>query len=300
MEIGEGAFRGSEAVAAGLLTPNQLRGPRFRRLYPDVYVRSGDAEPDLHLRSCAAYRYVEGHGVLGGWSAATLLKALCVPADAVPEVVVEHDVRTRPGLLVRRGVVAPGDRRWAGECLVTSPLVTAWDLARRLDLVDAVVVLDALARVGAPGRPPFRPEELLALRARRAGARGCRGLDEVVRLADPRAASPPETRMRLALTFAGIPPRVQYSIRDRFGRMTFDLAYPEARLGVEYDGEVHRSLGYDDRRRDLRAGAVGWHVMRFGASGVSTTVEQAVSLISAQRRERLRLLSITTPAWSEA
>jgi Protein of unknown function (DUF559) len=297
VEIGEGPFRGSEAVAAGLLTPNHLRGPRFRRLYPDVYVRSGDREPDLLLRSRAAYRYVEGFGVLGGWSAATLLEAPCAPADAVPEVVVEHDVRNRPDLLVRRGVVERGDRHWVGDCLVTSPLVTAWDLARRLDLVEAVVAVDALARVGAPGRAPFRPEALLGLRTQRPGARGSRSLDEVVRLADPRAGSPPETRMRLALTFAGIPPQVQYPIRDRFGRMTFDLAYPEALLGIEYDGEVHRSLGYDDRRRDLRAGALGWHVMRFGASAVSVTTDEAVHLITAQRLQRL---SIMTPSWSQA
>ena len=31
-------FRGSAAVGAGLLTPGVLRGPRFTRLFPDVYV----------------------------------------------------------------------------------------------------------------------------------------------------------------------------------------------------------------------------------------------------------------------
>ena len=33
-----GVFRGSDAVASGVLTADQLRGPQFRRLYRDVYL----------------------------------------------------------------------------------------------------------------------------------------------------------------------------------------------------------------------------------------------------------------------
>ena len=59
------AFRGSRAVAAGLVTPDRLRGPRFQRLLPDVYGASLPGyRPALLLRSLAAYRLVEGHGVL--------------------------------------------------------------------------------------------------------------------------------------------------------------------------------------------------------------------------------------------
>jgi len=71
-------FRGSLAVAAGLVTPDRLRGPRFQRMLPDVYARECD-EPDLVLRSLAAYRLVEGRGVLSGYSAAALLDADCAP-----------------------------------------------------------------------------------------------------------------------------------------------------------------------------------------------------------------------------
>jgi hypothetical protein len=35
----EGPFRGSVAVARGSVTKNQLRGPRYVRLFPDIYVR---------------------------------------------------------------------------------------------------------------------------------------------------------------------------------------------------------------------------------------------------------------------
>jgi hypothetical protein len=54
------------AIAAGLVTAKMLRGPRFLRVFPDTYVRRASASPDLRLRSLAAYRYVEGRGVLSG------------------------------------------------------------------------------------------------------------------------------------------------------------------------------------------------------------------------------------------
>jgi very-short-patch-repair endonuclease len=113
----------------------------------------------------------------------------------------------------------------------------------------------------------------------------------VVTLADPRAASPMDTRLRLLLVFAGLPPEVQFTVQDRQGRMHFDLAYPEALLAVEYDGRGHEELGYGDRRRDLRSGALGWHTMRFDKAAVLQTPVETVALVRAQRERRLRLLS---------
>ena len=52
------AFRGSHAVAAGLVTRDRLRGPRYRRVLPDVYCRAAADPSDLLLRSLAAYRLV--------------------------------------------------------------------------------------------------------------------------------------------------------------------------------------------------------------------------------------------------
>ena len=77
------AFRGSQAIAAGLVTRGRPRGPRFQRLLPDVYCRAV-AKPDLLLRSLAAYRLVEGRGVLAGYSAALVLGAACTPHPDTP------------------------------------------------------------------------------------------------------------------------------------------------------------------------------------------------------------------------
>src|SRR6476659_7862964 len=77
-------FRGSYAVAAGLVTRDRLRGPRYRRLLPDVYCRAAADPSDLLLRSLAAYRLVEGRGVLSGYSAAVVLGAGCAPRPETP------------------------------------------------------------------------------------------------------------------------------------------------------------------------------------------------------------------------
>src|SRR4051794_27036723 len=150
------AFRGTDAVAAGLVTPDQLRGPRFRRLFPDTYVRAED-RVDLALRSRAGYRYVEGRGVLAGYSAAELLGASYGPADAPVEVLLlDGPQRDHAGLLVRRDRIAPREIVEVDGVRLTSPLRTAYDLGRGDDPVEAVVAVDALARVCG-----FEPDLLL-------------------------------------------------------------------------------------------------------------------------------------------
>lgn len=254
-------FRGTHAVATGVLTPKMLRGPRFRRLFRDVYV-AADVEVDLALRSCAAYLLVEGSGVLGGYSAAELLGASCGPEEAPVEIVSPTRMRSRPGLLVREGVVPPGERRPVGEVLVTSPLHTAFRLACRLPLVEAVVSVDALTH-----RFALDPWAVVRFGYRYLGAPGSGQLPEVARLADPRAESPMETRIRLAIRFDGLPLPV---LQHPAGSYDLDMAYPEVLIAVEYDGREH--LTPERARRDLDRQAfltaAGWKVLRFRAADV--------------------------------
>jgi hypothetical protein len=118
------AFRGSAAIAAGVVTPKVLRGPRFLRVFPDTYVRAGAEPPDLRPRSLAAYRYVEGHGVLSGYSAAVLLGADCAPEDAPAEVTVSGGRRIHPGLRVHREELAADEVHPCCGVVVTSRLRT--------------------------------------------------------------------------------------------------------------------------------------------------------------------------------
>lgn len=270
-------FRGSLAVARGLVTPAQLRGPRFRRLFPDVYVRAG-VEVDLALRSQGAGLFVAGRGVLGGFSAAEVLGASCGPAGAPAEVVMLGGRRQRPltGLTVRRDALG-GDEitEYAGSA-VTAPLRTAYDLARRLPLREAVVAVDALAHVHG-----FEPAELLRVDGDRPGRRGSGQLPEVVRLANPLSGSPMETRIRLALLVGGLPePVLQHPV----GPYLLDMAYPRLRIGVEYDGREHlapeRALRDLDRQAHLTA--AGWRkIFRFPAG---TVLHRPDSIPTAVRR----------------
>lgn len=267
-------FRGTQAVASGVLSPKMLRGPRFRRLFRDVYV-SSDVEVDLALRSEAAYLLVEGAGVLGGYSAAELLGASCGPQEAPAEVVSPTRIRARPGLLVREEVV-PMEERWrVGEVQVTSPLHTAFRLACRLPLVEAVVAVDALTH-----RFSLDPWDVVRFGHRYLGAPGSRQLPDVARLADPLAESPMETRIRLAIAFDGLPlPVLQHPV----GAYDLDMAYPDALLAVEHDGRRH--LTPERARRDLARQAylssTGWTVLRFGAADV---LHRPRTVASAVRR----------------
>ncbi|TQM14725.1 hypothetical protein [Pseudonocardia kunmingensis] len=203
-------FRGSAAVAAGVLTPGVLRGPRFRRLYPDIYV-AARRELDLVLWSLAAYLLVEGRGVLAGWSAAELLGASCGPLGA-PATVLMFPGRQRgrcPGLAVRRGTVDPDETTWRRGCRITRPVRTAFDLARWAPtLVEKVVAVDALAY-----RHRFAIDAVRQLAGRYLGVYGGAELPRVCALANRLSESPMETRIRLALVLGGLPvPVVQHRV----------------------------------------------------------------------------------------
>jgi very-short-patch-repair endonuclease len=250
-------FRGSDAVADGLLTRAVLRGPRFRRLLPDVYVRA-DVEVDLVVRSLAAAVLVGERGVLGGYSAAELLGASCGPLNAPAEVIVSGRHRSRRGLFVRTEDV-PLAERWRVEgTIVTSPVRTALDIACRGSLIEAVVGVDTLAH-----RFGFPPQDVVRCAYGHPGRRGGTRLPQVVRLANPLADSPMETRIRLAIVLAGLPvPDLQYPV----GPYLLDLAYPDVMIAVEYDGREHltqrRAMRDLDRQAYLTA--AGWRrILRF-------------------------------------
>jgi very-short-patch-repair endonuclease len=249
-------FRGSVAVASGVLTPSVLAGPRFRRLFPDVYV-CAEVEPDLAVRSFAAAVLVGDRGVVGGCSAAELLGASCAPLAAPAEVVVPGRRRAPPGLVVRVEKVPSAERWRVRAAAVTSPVRTALDLACRVPLVEAVVGVDALAH-----RFGFPPHDVIRCAYDHPGRRGAARLPRVVKLARPAAESPMETRIRLAIVLAGLPePQLQVPV----GPYRLDMAYPELRLGIEYDGREHldqaRALRDLDRQAYFTARA--WRIVRF-------------------------------------
>jgi len=143
----------------------RLRGCRYRRVFPDIYLPA-DAPDDLATRSRAAYLLVRDQGgVLAGYSAASLLSADCAPTGQRPKCwfPVMHG-RIQGCGSTRCG--ARGGPQLRRRCRVTTALRTAWDLARWLPLAEAVVAVDSMARRGG-----FVPSRLLE---RRPGARRAR------------------------------------------------------------------------------------------------------------------------------
>ena len=282
------AFRGSLAVAAGLLTPDRLRGPRFRRLLPDVYIPTRVEPPDLLLRSLAAYRLVEGRGVLAGYSAAALLDAHCAPhPDALAEVTVPGGgQRPHTGLRVRRDRLHPDEITHVGDVACTTPRRTAFDLARDDDPAEAVVAVDRLAN-----RHRFHPDLLLHYSAHCRGRRGVAQIPWVLTHASPYSGSPMESRLRLLITEAGLPrPAVQWVVQDLATRTAvwLDLAWPELMIGIEYEGEPHTEPGrvLRDVGRYIRLVDRGWRIYRYTKLDVYGQPERIIDELTRARSAR--------------
>jgi very-short-patch-repair endonuclease len=242
-----------------------LQGPRYQNLARGAYWVSG--QPLSHGRRIQAFRQVlPPTAVLGGWSAAWALGLPWAEASAPVEVVMPADARarTRRGLVVRADRLAPAEVVTTDLGPATSPARTAFDLGRRCELAvaEAVAVVDALIRL-APGGI-YGVRELAATHLR---ARGRRRLFDVLALADPRAESRPESLLRVLLILRGLPrPAAQYQVRDPRGGFVarLDLAWPQLRIGIEYDGAYHGEPGQHSRdlRRHNRLRALGWVVIQ--------------------------------------
>ncbi len=279
-------FRGSLAVAAGLVTKGQLRGPGFRRLFPDIYLPA-NLVPTLAMRSRGAHLLVDGSGVLAGYSAAELLGARIAPRDADAEVVVPGgEFRECRGLRVHREQLADDEIETVAGLVVTSAIRTAYDLARWSTQIEGVVAADALGRIGR-----FGPNALLGLAARYPGARWRSRIPLAAELMDPRAESAMETRCRLSLVLRGLPrPELQYQVRDELGDHVawLDMAYPIARAGVEFDGEHHQDAPVfrADLVRHNRLAVLGWTVLRASAADVLRNPDRFAAQVRAVLRQR--------------
>jgi hypothetical protein len=152
---------------------------------------------------------------------------------------------------------------------VTTAVRTAWEIATLETVTTAVVLLDAMVRHSKLSGGDLTEAGLAHHVRSRRGRWGSRKADVVVPLVDGRAMSPPESRLRVACHFAGLPePVPQYEVVVAgvvLGHV--DLAWPEARLVVEYEGEYHfdgLQIARDDHRYE-RLVAAGWRVVRLSS-----------------------------------
>ena len=254
-------FRTRDAAAAGAPTRGALAGPRFRSPFRGTHI-DASAPDDLVSRAHAAALLVED-AVIGGYAAAALHGADCGPRDAAVDLVVgPRRLRPRSGLAVHQSLLRPEEVEVVDGLSVTSPIRTAYDLVRAADFVEGVVALDALAAARE-----FAPEAILDHVGGRSRPRGHRRLAPAVEAADAGSGSPPETRLRLALAEHGVPrPVVQCTVPGVRAAWTphVDLGWPELKVAVEYQGDLHRTDPERWRRDQERwavLGAAGWLVI---------------------------------------
>jgi REase_MTES_1575 len=126
--------------------------------------------------------------------------------------------------------------------------------------------LDALANA-----TNFKVSDVAALADARRGSRGVRRLRAVLKLVDRGAESPQESRVRMLLVGAGLPPpETQIEFTDEFGiaRIRVDMGWRNWRVAVEYDGGQHwsdRKQRSWDIDRIAMLEAMGWAIVRVSA-----------------------------------
>jgi hypothetical protein len=160
------------------------------------------------------------------------------------------------------------------------------DLGCRLSRRSALAALDAFMRMHGITRDDM--DRLLPRYRRR---RGVIQLRQLIPLADPKSESMGESWTRCAIHDAGLPtPELQYWITIG-GRLVYrlDLAYPHARVAVEYDGEEFHEGEEAERSDEVRRKWLrdhGWTVIVVDKDSFT---DEALAAWTRELREALRI-----------
>lgn len=193
-----------------------------------------------------------------------------------------HQLRSALGAVVEH----PG-----ASVRLLDPASTWASLGAHLHPYDLVAVGDAITREWRlpEGQPPLATLaelEAAVLAGRRVGV-------GALRLALPRvrtrSASRPETWLRLRLVDAGLP-EPELNLAVPLGRgvyVALDLAYPFRQVGIEYEGDHHRTDPAqwlrDIERYEMLADA-GWRIVRVTRRDLFERPQQLIARVRAALR----------------
>ncbi|WP_035253646.1 endonuclease domain-containing protein [Agrococcus lahaulensis] len=298
--LASGAFSTAEALRLGV-SRRRLRAADLERPFHGV---RADAPPDSVLALALAFapRMRDGH-VFAGITAARLWG---LPVEAAwrtdePLVIGVPGGMARTRAAGVRSLQFASSRLGVGEVdgLPTLGPIGAFVTMGRsagheqlVQLADALVTPSTRYRDLRFERPYATLDELsTAVEQYRRGP-GSAALLAAIAAARVGVDSPRETRSRLAIVAAGLPePVVQHPVWHE-GRLVaeLDLAYPELRIAIEYEGDHHRTDAEQwakDIRRQEELEALGWIVIRVTKADLRDGGRSLVARVRAARARRL-------------
>jgi very-short-patch-repair endonuclease len=184
--------------------------------------------------------------------------------------------RRRPGIQIHPSSLGCADAVRVAGVWCTPAARTACDVVRLTAPIDGLPTLDAALRSAWCTR-----EELAAAATAQAGLREVVRLRSLVPLADRRAESPMESRMRWRFVEGGLPaPDLQVRVSAEGRQRYLDTGWRDQRVGAEFDGvEAHMTPQQlrDDRMRHNWLTEEGWTLLHFTATDVYRRHRQMVA-----------------------
>ena len=276
------------------LPASTIRGPRFRKLLPTVYVDC--STPVTSQLMARAAMLVMPHSAWLSHTTAAMMLGLPVPTDARIHVSVSKAADRRLKETLRLHIRRRPETTVVDGLAVTAGADLFCELGEVLGLVDLVVAGDAMVKAGL-----VRLRELVTAAATLAGDRGAH-TRRAAGLVRDRVDSPMESRLRLLIVLAGLPePRVNPEIRDGAFRTRVDLCYLHLRLVIEYDGQQHRAEDLDQWDRDNERIAWfakhDWELVPVIARGIFRRPDETLERVSDALRRRGGEVPELDPEW---
>jgi very-short-patch-repair endonuclease len=281
-------FRVADARELGV-SQSRIRSREFATPFHGVRAAHGvEAQPEALARAYAVK--MRRDGAFSHVTAAQLLGAplplrfgasplhITVPTGTAPvrgRGIVGHHCRYEGSPIVLRGL------------RVLPPPVAWLTLGERLDLPDLVAVADSLVTATRYRAAWCEVDDLLAAVLGHPRVRGRSALRGALAFVRPGAASRPESLLRVLLVAAGFPePELNFAVPKLPYKI--DLAWPEFKFGLEYDGRHHAFPGQaraDSSRQEFIHDRE-WQLMRVQKEDLFDEPRELVARVSRRLAAR--------------
>jgi len=286
-------FRTATASDAGA-SRSALRSRQLQRPYHGV--RSFNLDLSVVENRCRAYLPRMPRGGVFSHTTAALLWNIPLPREAMSSPL---DVTVGTGINPPKVVGVRGHRRAhlrtseRAGIPVTDAVDTWADLAGQVSLHDLFAAGDYVV-TGDPFNnvlPLASIDDLHREVQARVGLRYAQALRAAIGLVAEGPLSRPESLVRLLLRPTGVPlPRVNTSVSDDRGSFLAipDLAWPEWKVALEYEGDDHRAKRRfrDDIRRVERLVDHGWLVIKVSADDLFDRPAELVARVVRRLESR--------------